>query len=105
MTIYHFQPYRGRASHRFTCPSCMKPNRVRTFTTEHTVNPYNTNSDGSVKDARQVSREAQEAPLAQVREFKREPLCASCEADLSWPDQMALQDRRRALSLEPSHGQ
>jgi len=41
MPTYNFQGYKGRARMAFTCEHCGKPNRTRTFTAEHTVNPFN----------------------------------------------------------------
>lgn len=95
MTLYTFAGYKGRAECTFDCPSCGKSKRKRSFVVEHTVNPFNKNLDGSVKDAKQVSHEARLEAAAQRDEFMREPLCRSCEDALSYADLKALRARRR----------
>lgn len=96
MVTYTFRAYRGRATHRFTCPVCEKPGRVRTLTVEHTVNPFNKNEDGSVKTATEVMRSAQaEAEAAKAR-FAKAPLCAKCEDGLGYAGRKALRDQRWA---------
>lgn len=95
MVTYHFQGFKGRAEHRFTCPSCMKPNRLRTFTVEHTVNPFNRNEDGSIKTAREVQASAYLAAKAELDRFATAPLCATCENALTYDELKALRARRR----------
>ncbi len=90
MPTYTFQGYKGRAEHRFTCPQCGKPNRHRTFTVEHTVNPFNKNDDGSVKTPKEVQASARLAAQKQRDEFIRKPLCATCENQLSYDDRKAV---------------
>lgn len=96
MPTYTFQGYKGRGAHRFTCPCCGKPNRVRTFTVEHTVNPFNKNPDGSIRTASEVSANAHNAARTERDQFAKEPLCATCENSLSWQELRALNDRRKA---------
>ena len=96
MTAYTFRGIKGRAEHRFTCPSCVKTNRVRTFTSEKTVNPFNVNHDGSVKTPAEVSKSAAAAARAERDRFITEPLCATCENALDYAARMALYKRRRA---------
>lgn len=98
MTVYHFQAYKGRAEHRFTCPSCGKPNRVRSFTVEHTVNPFNKNDDGTIRTPSEVSRRAQQAAKQERDEFAHKPLCASCENTLPYAEARALREERQSLA-------
>lgn len=95
MPTYTFQGYKGRAEHRFTCPACQKPNRLRTFTVEHTVNPFNKNEEGSVKTPREVMASASAAAKLERDQFARAPLCASCENALPYPSLKALREQRR----------
>lgn len=96
MPTYNFQGYKGRARMVFTCEHCGKPNRTRTFVAEHTVNPFNKNPDGSVKQASQVMREASAEAKRQRDEFAVEPWCATCEDGLSYDERKALRARRSA---------
>ncbi len=94
MTTYTFRGYRGSTSYTFTCPCCGRSNRKRTFTTEHTVNPYNRNADGTPKQATQVQREAYADAKRMRDDFATEPLCKSCEDNLTSTDRQALVRRR-----------
>jgi hypothetical protein len=91
-----FPVYRGRASCTFTCPACKKEKRKRTFTCEHTVNPFNTNPDGTRKLAPQVIREAQAAALLERDQFMVHPLCKKCEDARSWSEMKVINEHRRA---------
>jgi hypothetical protein len=52
-TVYKFQVVKYAAKKSGKCPVCDKRvTRSRTF--ESTINPYNKNSDGSVKNFKQV---------------------------------------------------
>jgi len=94
MTTYNFHGYKSRARMVFTCEHCGKPNRTRTFLAEHTVNPFNKNPDGSVKQAVQVQREANAEAKRLRDEFAVEPWCAACEDALGYSERKALQSRR-----------
>ena len=49
-----FRPIRTRRTRTGKCPVCGKSvSRTRTF--EHTVNPFNRNSDGSIRNPMEVS--------------------------------------------------
>lgn len=96
MPTYTFRGYPATFTHRFTCPCCGKPNRVRTFTVEHTVNPFNRNSDGTVKTSAEVQRDAAIEARKQRENFLKEPLCATCEKALPWAERRALEERRAA---------
>lgn len=96
MPTYTFQGYKGRAEHRFTCPSCQKPNRLRAFTVEHTVNPLNRNEDGSVKTPSEVIASARQAAKLERDQFAAAPMCASCENKLPYASLKALREQRRA---------
>jgi hypothetical protein len=89
-----FSGYKGRAEATFTCPSCQKTKRKRTFSVEHTVNPFNKNADGTVKNGMEVSRDAQAAADLRKRQLLGEPLCNACEEALSFSDRIALSKRR-----------
>lgn len=93
-----FPSYRGRAACTFKCLSCQKEKRKRTFTVEHTVNPYNTNPDGLPKTVGQVLREAQTAALIERDQFLVYPLCKGCEDARSWSEMKSIRARRLALA-------
>lgn len=95
MATYTFAAYKGRAEHRFDCPSCGKPKRLRAFTVEHTVNPFNKNDDGSLKRPSDVIRDAQKAAVKLRDQFATRPLCAACENALPYVE-------RRTLAAERS---
>jgi hypothetical protein len=76
MTTYHyrFQPIRQQARKNLPCPGCGKKVR-RQWTVEHTVNPFNKNPDGTVKDEHQVRA----AVRAEAAKWQAEPeLCGPC---------------------------
>jgi hypothetical protein len=101
MPTYTFQAYKGRAEHRFTCPVCQKPNRLRFFTVEHTVNPFNRNEDGSVKTPWEVMASASAAAKLERDQFAAAPMCASCENKLPYASLKVLREQRRsALSSQ-----
>jgi len=95
-----FPEYKGRATCSFTCPRCRKKNRKRTFTTHQTVNPFNTNPDGRVKDALQVRQEAIAEARLQRDQFLNEPLCAACEEPLTYKERQELRERRIIQQLK-----
>ncbi len=61
-----------------------------------TVNPYNTNPDGSMKSAGQVSWEANDAANRERDQFLVYPLCKACEDARSWSEMKSINARRRA---------
>jgi hypothetical protein len=93
---YTFAGHKGRATHTFTCPNCGKPNRTRTFTQEHTVNPFNKNPDGSVKTSLEVMRSAKAAAVKERDQFAKAPLCSTCENGLPYADLKAIRELRRS---------
>ncbi len=95
MTTYTFRVCHASVQHRFTCPCCGKSNRVRTFRVEHTVNPFNVHSDGTMKTPAEVQRGAASEAKMLRAQFITEPLCATCENNLSWADRRALTERRQ----------
>lgn len=98
MPTYTFPAYKGRAEHRFDCPACGKTKRLRAFTVEHTVNPFNKNDDGSAKRPSEVIHDAKMAAVKLRDQFAKRPLCASCENALSFAERRAIQAERSALA-------
>jgi hypothetical protein len=90
-----FPAYGRSASCTFKCLACQKDKRKRTFRVEMTVNPYNTNPDGLMKPAAQVSQEAQDAANKQRDQFLIYPLCKGCEDARSWSEMKSIHERRR----------
>jgi hypothetical protein len=93
-----FPAYGRNASATFKCVACQKDKRKRTFRVEMTVNPYNTNPDGSMKPPTQVSEEAQRAANQERDEFMVYPLCKGCEDARSWSEMKSIRGRRKAQS-------
>lgn len=91
-----FPSYGRVASCTFKCLACQKDKRRRTFRVEHTVNPFNTNPDGTQKPAGQVGREAQAEANHQRDQFMTYPLCKTCEDARSWSEMKSINKRRRA---------
>lgn len=91
-----FPAYGRSASATFKCVACQKDKRKRTFRVEMTVNPYNTNPDGTMKQAAQVSLEAQDAANREREQFMNYPLCKTCEDARSWSEMKSIRERRRA---------
>lgn len=98
----NFQAYGRSASCTFTCLACQKDKRKRTFRHEHTVNPFNTNPDGTSKPASQVSQEAQAAANQERDQFMVYPLCKGCEDARSWSEMKSIR-AQRASPIPPAH--
>jgi len=95
MPLYSFQGYKGRKSVSYVCATCGKK-RSKTFTVEHTVNPYNKDENGVPKQAARVQADAIADAAAEATAFLRMPLCSKCE-----PNTYAEQKRIRQLRREP----
>ena len=96
MPTYVFQSYPATAKATFTCVSCGKANRTRSFRVECTVNPFNKNEDGTVKTPREVRQESFAKAAAQREQFLRKPLCKACEDALSYAERKAINEFRSA---------
>jgi hypothetical protein len=94
-----FPAYGRSATCTFKCLACQKDKRKRTLRVEMTVNPYNTNPDGTMKPASQVSLEAQAEANRQRDQFMTYPHCKSCEDARSWSEMKSINERRRASSV------
>ena len=94
-TTYHYKGYKSSANFRFDCPKCGEKKRNRTFTVEHTLNPYNTNPDGTVKTMQEVINGAHEAAKAERDRFKKYPLCRKCEDSLNYKEILDIAEKRR----------
>lgn len=92
-----FPVYKGRAECTFDCP-CGAKKRKRSFTVEHTVNPYNTNPDGMQKPPAQVSQEARFAALLERDQFLTAPLCKRCEDALTFLERKTISEKRRLIA-------
>lgn len=99
MKTINFQPYSYVATATFDCPCCGKTKRTRSFRSECTVNPFNTKPDGHMRNASEVRAQSRDQALSERLRFMSEPLCASCENNLSRADRKSLHNRR-ASSLE-----
>ena len=96
-----FPAYGRSAVCTFKCLACQKDKRKRTFRVEMTVNPFNTNVDGSQKQASQVSQEAQATANRERDQFMTYPLCKGCEDARSWSEMKSIHERRRVTPAQP----
>lgn len=96
MTTHTFQAYPAVAKATFTCGSCGKAKRTRSFRVECTVNPFNKNEDGTMKTPFEVRRQSSEKAVAARDAFLRKPLCATCEGALPYADRKQLWADRAA---------
>lgn len=94
-TTHTFRGMPASASHKFTCPSCKKTDRQRTFRAECTVNPFNRGEDGHPLSPSEVRAQSQTKANTELRQFKTEPLCRTCEEALDYRERRALHLRRR----------
>lgn len=99
-----FPAYGRSAACTFKCLACQKDKRKRTFRVEMTVNPYNTNEDGSQKQAIQVSQEAQAAANRERDQFLAYPLCKGCEDSRSWSEMKSIREHRRPAHTPAKRG-
>lgn len=95
MVTINFQSFPAKLTARFECSSCGKK-RTRVFKAECTVNPFNTNEDGSVKTPAQVRKQSQADVSRQVERFMTKPACSTCEGSLSYTERKALSSERNA---------
>ena len=95
-----FQIYPASETATFTCSSCGKPKRKRTFRHECTVNPFNKNTDGSICSPNEVRAQSVAAAKRDLQQFLREPLCLKCEDALSYTDRNALFKRRKTQDAD-----
>jgi hypothetical protein len=102
--LVKFPVYGRSTSCVFTCLACQKPKRKRTFRVEMTVNPYNTNADGSMKTGFEVERECYLAAGRERDQFLKYPLCKGCEDARSWSEMKSIRARRQSSAI-PSHKQ
>ena len=102
--LVKFVAYGRSASCTFKCMACQKDKRRRAFRAEHTVNPFNTNPDGSPKPASQVATEAQADANRQRDQFMAYPLCKACEDARSWSEMKSIRARRQAAPHDGSGG-
>ena len=98
MVTFKSYPYTAKAT--FTCASCGKASRTRSFRVECTVNPYNKGPDGVPLNASQVRAQSKEEALEQRRKFITKPVCKACEDQLSLRERKLLYDERRALATD-----
>ncbi len=98
MVTFQSYPYTAKAT--FTCASCGKANRTKSFRVECTVNPYNRGPDGIPLNASQVRAQSKEEALEKRHQFMTKPVCKACEDQLSFRDRKRLYDERRALSAD-----
>lgn len=94
-TTVRFQGYKGSARYTCPCDTCGKELK-RTVTVEHTLNPFNKDADGNVKDARQVWRDAQAAATEDAAKRQGHPqTCRTCE-------ERPAMAKLAAMALEPN---
>lgn len=99
-----FLAYGRTASCTFKCLACQKDKRKRTFRAEHTVNPFNTNPDGTQKPPAQVAQESQADANRRRDQFMVYPLCKACEDARSWSEMRSINARRRASETVTRNG-
>jgi len=96
MTRYTFQSFPATAEAKFDCPSCGKTKRVRKFTAECTVNPFNKRPDGQVRTPSEVRQQSQDDAIRQRDQFMQSPLCATCENALTYTERKPIIATRKA---------
>ena len=76
MTVYHFAVVSTRRTKDVHCPGCSKRIK-RTKTFDQTINPWNRNADGSVKNREEILLELR----AEADEWTVQPeSCSACLA-------------------------
>ena len=95
-TLYRFQSFLAVDKATFTCPSCSKEKRTRTFRVECTTNPFNVGEHGRPLTPTEVRKQSQARVALERSEFLTEPLCKACEDRLSYSDRCSLSQRRRS---------
>lgn len=94
-TTVTFRGYKGQATYACSCGGCGKGLK-RKVTIEHTVNPFNTNEDGSVRTAAEVQRRAQAEADAKAAELEGAVVtCKDCE-------EKPMRDLLIAMAAEPT---
>lgn len=102
MTTIIFPVRKATRNLSFCCTKCGKK-RSRKLTEECTVNPWNRDpATGTPLTPDEVQKQADTHLAGTVALFLAEPVCRSCENEISWEDMKLLRERReRAVSGLP----
>jgi ribosomal protein L44E len=74
-----FEPVKLRMSVGYKCTSCGK-HRVKSVRVEHTVNPFNRNTDGLPKTRQEVYEDVKREFNDRVEKVMVGIICSKCEA-------------------------
>jgi len=84
MTIINFKEIKNKRVLSGICKNCGKK-RTRTITEEQTVNPFNKNEDGTIKNFYEVSLSVKENLEKRIKRFQKEGfICKSCKEFLGY---------------------
>jgi len=84
MTTINFEQIKRKKTLSGVCKVCGKK-RTRTITEEQTINPFNKNSDGTIKSFHEVSKSVVDELEKRVSRFTAEGfICRNCKEFLGY---------------------
>jgi hypothetical protein len=69
---------------RLRCKICLIAKRQRTIVVEHTINPFNRNTDGSAKNREQISKDVDAELATKVMAHRSHFICIGCENKMDY---------------------
>jgi len=92
-----FQQIEVKRSVQYACAGCGKK-RQKSISVTHTINPFNVNESGQMKNAAEVRQGALDELGLRETQFLRHPLCTKCEPS-SYAERKALCELRTATPV------
>ena len=84
MTTINFEEVKKKKTLGSICKMCGKK-RTRTITEEQTINPFNKNTDGTIKNRYEVNQSVEENLKNRIKRFQEEGLvCRNCKTFLGY---------------------
>jgi hypothetical protein len=78
MTIINFQQIKTKQGIKGICVQCGKK-KSRIITETQTINPFNKNQDGTVKNYHEVAKSVETNLAEKVRKYTENFICSSCK--------------------------
>jgi hypothetical protein len=83
-TITRFEEVKRSKKVKGVCQKCSRE-RTRTVSISETVNPYNRNKDGTIKNPHEVCLSVCSRLVTAIDNMQKNFICATCQNNLPWP--------------------
>ena len=74
----------------FTCSTCGRSKRTKTFVGDCTVNPFNKKTDGTIRSRDEVREQSRAKAETRAKSFMAKPCCTSCFDAMTYEDRQML---------------